>query len=389
MAARLHMVLETTIALSEQFNLALSSPAAADSTSSAPDHQPSPLPLLSASAQNLKAQTAKLSLLAINTPFTPSALVTVLSNINDSVLPSLVTATLISTPEKYTRTFRREAEALVKDALRELTALVHDIQLIATNYDKKQGFKLSDEEKNEVTIATGRVWSVCDQVVDLVAGGVVGLVIKKAKEYLELIQDGLRELKEWDPEDDLDDDDGLWGDEFGSQDDSGPNRGTLEKSAVIENGDGDEETEDEDSGNQRVKLDEEKKYLLRLFTLTSQLFSAIISYRLKKMDETLILAGSSNRLDALTSCLQDLPSLVDEAAGSLYEHNIEFADAYSLKLRDRASEAAEMLCEPWVQGDMSDTSKQGDAPKGTEDKFSKWAAVFLRVVEDLGKDKEQ
>ncbi|WEW59385.1 hypothetical protein PRK78_004856 [Emydomyces testavorans] len=393
--ARLSKILETTVALSEQFIISLSSPAATEPTPSNSIVPSEVLPLLSASAQALKSQTTKLSLLAINTPFTPSAIISVLSDINESVLPSLVTAALLLTPRNYTQTFYAEAKTLVKDALRELTALTHEVGATAEKYDRNTGFKLSEEDKHGVTTATGRVWKVCDQIGGLVSDGVVGLVIRKAREYLELVQDGIRELKEWDPEEELDDDDdddGLWGDEFGNEEDDEVNGGGTGKGkAILGHGENEEEEEEEEEQeNQRAKLDDEKKYLLRLLTLVSQLYTAIISHRLKNLDQktSLLPKSSLKLLDSLVSCLHDLPNLVDEAAGSLYEHNIEYADAYSLKLRDRASEAVQMLRQPWTNGDVSAALGENAVTKEAEDKFSKWASVWVKVVDDLTKDKE-
>ncbi|EER28359.1 hypothetical protein CPC735_062320 [Coccidioides posadasii C735 delta SOWgp] len=385
--------LDTTLALSEQFSLNLSSPNASESAAcnaSCSDPQTSPLPLLSAASHTLKAQTTKLSLLAINAPFTPSAIVTVLTDVNDAVLPSLTTAALLSVPEKYTQTFSTEAKALVKDALRELTTLIQGIRAIAVSHDKHKEFTLSGTDKNGITAATARVWEVCDHIINFASEGVVGLVVRKAKEYLELVKDGIRELKEWDPEEDLDGDDGFWVEDFGDEAHGEANGGVLGKGKAAKSGDEEEEhmedeDKDENDENQRAKLEDEKKCLLRLLTLVSQLYTAIISYRLKNLDEKAILPKFSPKLDSVASCLQDLPNLVDEAAGSLYEHNLEFSDAYSLRLRDRASEAVDLLCEPWVLGA---TLEQGDLSR-REDKFSKWATVWIKVVEGLGNDRLQ
>ncbi|KAI1909295.1 hypothetical protein LOZ12_005322 [Ophidiomyces ophidiicola] len=380
MAGRLWKALDTTVALSDKLNSSLSSPSPAVS-----DEHPSPLLLLSASTQALKSQATKISLLAINTPFTPSAICTILSEVNDSALPSLTAAALLLSPAKYTQTFHGDAKTLVQDILHELTVLIRNIKNVSIKYEENKSFRLGEDEKHGITTATGRVWKVCDQIATIASDGVVGLVIKKAKEHLELVQDCIRELKEWDPEND-DGDDGLWDDEFGDdgEDDTQGNMGGKIGHVLATDGD-----EDSEEGNRTGKLVDEKNYLLRLFTLTTQLYTAIIAHRLKKITDISILPKICSKLDTLTACLRDLPNLVDEAAGSLYEGNLEFADAYSLKLRDRAFETIDLLREPWAIEATHSILGDKAARKEVEDKFSEWGSVWLKVADELVKDREE
>jgi hypothetical protein len=229
----LSVTLATTFALIDQFTASISSsssqlsvPARELSLSS----KPSPLPLLSASAASLKAQSTKLSLLTLTPPFTPSAVSTVLSAINSSVLPSLLTAALLvaSEEDKYTASFSAEVRLLVKATLRDLHSLISCAERRSKNRDPKS--QLDEQQKNTVTEAVGRIWESCDEWVALADGGVGPFVVKKAEMWLGLIKDAVEELGDWDPEEDGVD--GLFGED--AQQDDGVGEEMGEGSAAAE-----------------------------------------------------------------------------------------------------------------------------------------------------------
>ncbi|RMZ79053.1 hypothetical protein DV737_g3555, partial [Chaetothyriales sp. CBS 132003] len=167
--------LATTLALIDQFTASLvpTDPRHHGSAPSSPE-APSPLLLLAAAAKSLKAQVTKLSLLTVTAPFTPSAVATTLQAVNDSVLPTLVTAALLVSADGFTASFATECRAYV-------------------------------------TEATGRVWQDCDVVVAFAEGGIPMFVVSKAKQWLELMKDAVAELQQWDPEEEVDEAD-LFGD---------------------------------------------------------------------------------------------------------------------------------------------------------------------------------
>lgn len=362
---KLLVILESTLGLSTQFISSLSLSAA--STSSATprsaeetdNNKNLPLPLLSAAAQTLKSNSGKISLFAINTPFTPSAITSVLAQINDSALPSLVTAAFLLHPEHYTKTFHTEINTLVKSALREYITLINDIKKIAV----ENGKSLTDEDKVAVTTSAGRVWKVCDQLVAAATDGVVGMVMQKANEFLELVRDGIKELEEWDPEESDDDDWGL----------------------VDDLADETKEEKDEDDGEDREEvvamLAGEKKELLRLLTPIAKLYTAITSQRLKPLKQQPIPSKYASNLDKLMDNLKQIPDLVDEAAGSLYEHDTQAVASYTSKLKNCAISTMEMVRQPWYPETGANTKTGGQV----EDKFTKWATVWLKVLNELGK----
>lgn len=361
MNTHLIRVLDTTLALCEEFTSSLHDNTNTQTANgNTGDNQtPSPLSLLSASATLLKSQVSKASLLAINTPFTPSAIISTLSAINDSILPSLLTAALLVDAERYTSAFATETRALVGNALCELQSLVSEIKNIALGDRGREG-GVDEAVKSAVTTATGRVWGACEKIVGVAADGVVGLVIWRAREYLALVRDGIEELREWDPAEDE-----VGGeDEFGFED---------------EDEGGDNEGENEVDEEQCTKLRAQKTHILRVLDPVAKAYTAMITHRLKSLsaDSSLTVSAISPRLDELLGCLRDIPDLTDEAAGSLYESKIPDAVEYTDKVLDRAINAVTI-----TRGliDVQEESAQSD-------KFSKWSTVWLNVVQDVRKSR--
>ncbi|KAK2739270.1 hypothetical protein FQN57_006605 [Myotisia sp. PD_48] len=365
---KLLMGLETTHALSEQFIASLSEPALQDQGIDIKKNLP--LPLLSASAQALKSHVTKLSLLSINTPFTPSAIISVISDVNASALPSLVTAALLTQPNKYTQAYHAEVRAVVRSALRELITLIGDVKQIAQREDGAKGLK--EEEKSVITIATGRVWKVCDQLVKLSVDGIIGVLIQKAKEYLDLVRDAIQELEEWDPEED-DFNDGGW-------DDDEPEKPDEEI---------DEEEDDDDEAEKKLisNLSDQKNDLLNLLTRISKFYTSLIDNRLKPLANSDLHCETISRLDTLIGHLRNIPDFTDEAAGSLYEHNVDTTAQYIGKIRESGVGAIQTVKLPWKINDSEDAEPDSETQKKLREKFSQWADIWLNVLRELEKSK--
>src|SRR4051812_251052 len=88
----------TSCALIDQFQLSLNVPKVSSDEAAKNEEYPSPLLLFKAAAESVKQTTTKLSLLSITVPFTGSAITSLVKPLNDSILPSLVTAALLVTP---------------------------------------------------------------------------------------------------------------------------------------------------------------------------------------------------------------------------------------------------------------------------------------------------
>lgn len=357
MSKQLSTVYTTTLTLIEQFQIAITTPPPAAATESAKDTEA--LPLLTASSTALKAHVTKLSLLAISSPFTHSAVGTVLRELNESVLPSLVTAALVVTPAQYTKAFHSEVLVLVRTVLSELISLVKEVKRVDEKkaQEKKETGKESDltkSEKDAVTLATGRVWDACDVVTDVATKGVVGFVMRRVEQWRDLVRDAVEEIEDWDPEDD--------DDEF--LDD------LLGEDEKEENGEDSEDDEEETAA-----LHEHKKSTLRFLKPVAQVYPAILNNRLKNAGNTPLASSAGvKKLESLMLNLQAVPDHVDEAAGALYEADFEKSAEYLQKTRKCAAKAVDLVISPWGAAD--------DAPA---DKFITWSKTWLKVIDEVSK----
>ncbi|KAJ5996450.1 hypothetical protein N7499_007232 [Penicillium canescens] len=365
--SQLSAVLSTTLTLIGQFQTALTTqPTAAAAEAAAQDAEA--LPLLTASSSALKAQVTKLSLLAITSPFTHSAICTVLRDLNESVLPSIVTAALLVTPVQYTKAFNSEVVVLVKTTLTELLNLVSDVKRVGEKKDqeKKDNGKendLSKAEKDVVTLATGRVWDACDTVTDVANKGVVGFVMRRVEQWRDLVRDAVEEIEDWDPEED--------GDEFFDEllGDDGKEQKDEE--------DSDDDDDDDDDDEETAALQEHKKSSIRFLKPVAQVYPAIINNRLKNAGNAPLSSPSGvKKLESLMLNLQAIPDHVDEAAGALYEADFDKSGQYLQKTRKCATKAVDLVMSPWVAAAGSDE---------TADKFTTWSKTWLKVIDEVSK----
>ncbi|KAJ5618222.1 hypothetical protein N7528_006865 [Penicillium herquei] len=367
MSAQLAAVLSTSTALITRFQETLAQPPqSTQPTQSSNDVKA--LPLLSASCSTLKAQVTKLSLLAITTPFTHSAVTTVLRACNESVLPSLLTATLFVSPAEYTHAFHSESLVLTKTILTEYAQLITIVKNIADQKDKakKESPKakedeLSKAEKNTVTLATGRVWDACDAVVNMATNGVIGFIARRVEQWRDLVRDAVEELENWDPEEA---DDDFFDDIMGETSDS---EGENSKSE-----DGSDDEKD------IAALQDHQKATLRFLRPVIQVYTAIVKNRLNSSQEShLNSSGAIAQLEKLMKQLQSIPDQVDEAAGTLYEDDVDSSVDYLNKIRYSASEAMDTAVSLW---------SSGEAEKQTsDDKFAAWSKAWSKVMHEVSK----
>ncbi|KAL4734965.1 hypothetical protein BDV11DRAFT_43993 [Aspergillus similis] len=361
MSQILQVAIKTTLALIEQFQFSLSTTQPDSGPATSEENQNlDPLPLLSASSTALKSHVTKLSLLAINSPFTPSAVATTLSALNESVLPSLVTAALLITPESHTRAFQSEIRVLTSTALKELSLLVKEVQVIAEEKADKKS--LEQAERDAITAVAGRVWDACDVLVDVAAKGVVGFVVRRAQEYRDLVRDAVEEIEEWDPDEE--------GDEFFDKllDDG-------DKYEAGSDGEEDEECDDEESS---AALHARKKIALRILKPIAQIYPALIANRLKRVPVPLT-PSNIGILESVLKSLQQVPDHIDEVAGALYEADLDKYTRQLRKTKESAFNAIELVVLPWdLKQTANDQENQGD-------KFTAWSKTWTKVVEEVSK----
>lgn len=371
MSKQLSTILVTTLALLDQFQDVLSPSSTTQAADSTPKDKDA-LPLLSAASAALKAQVTKLSLLTITSPFTHSAVSNVLRDVNDSVLPSLVTAALLVTPSSYTKAFHSEVLVLTKTTLAEFLSLVKEVKNI---FNKKEQEKkdsptqkeseLTKSEKDVVTLTTGRVWDACDAVTNLASNGVIGFVMHRVEQWRDLVRDALEEIEDWNPEEEDDFFDDLIGDDKEDDDDKEET--------------GDSEDENEDDENTAV-LQEQKKSTIRFLKPVAQIYPAIINNRLKNAGKAPLSSSSGvKKLESLMLNLHNIPDHVDEAAGALYEANVTRAAQFLEKVRTCAVQAVDSVISPWNAAEGADVQQQ------TDDKFTVWSRTWLKVMDEVSK----
>ncbi|PLN81215.1 3-hydroxyacyl-CoA dehydrogenase [Aspergillus taichungensis] len=358
MSKQLQITLSTSLVLAEQLQSAFSAPPPSSSSPSGDLSAKDALPLLSAAATELKSQVTKLSLLTITSPFTHTAVTSVLATMNESVLPSLVTAALLVTPSVHTKAFRAEVESQAKTALREVLALLKEVQTVAGKNDAATSRSdLSQTEKEAVTVAAGRVWDVCDALVDIAAKGVVGFVVRRVEEWRDLVRDAVEEIEEWDPDEE--------GDEFFDE--------ILSDKGDDNDNDNDDDDDDEDSENEsNAALHEQKKTSVRILKPVAQIYPAIVKHRLGSVPE--LSSSLAGKLELLMQNLQHIPGLIDEVAGALYEENTEKCVQYLVRVRNCANKVMLSVEIPWD----ADGSSTGD-------KFTAWSRTWLKVMDEVSK----
>ncbi|KAK3063443.1 hypothetical protein LTS18_000336 [Coniosporium uncinatum] len=338
------------------------------------------LPVLSVlrdSASLLKAHTTKLGLLLINKPFTPSAVEKVLREVSGTCLPTLMGAVEACRVEKWGETVGAEVRARVARVLRAFQETVAEVGRVAgggaqvgksgvvggmERLDLKsvgKGRREGEKGKEEVLASTGMVWESCDALVELERVGVVGLVVKKAEEWREMLADAMEELKEWGQDDGEDNEEDDEFDGAFSDDDS------LGKMMV---------------GGKIPKDNEELKALLqqslKKLKLIETLYKALAKRRLKTFpfdsqvqseprDNLEARTLRMRRLDEVLRYLRTIPETVDDMASRFYESDIQGVDAHLAACCKAAESASETARMDWA---------------GQEDLFTSWGGKWAEAI---------
>ncbi|KAH6678736.1 hypothetical protein B0J14DRAFT_330893 [Halenospora varia] len=322
------------------------------------------LQLASDSASLIRAHTTKLSLLIINKPFTASAINTVLRELVSGPLPGLASAVELCTAARYTKSMSEELQWRVKKLFAEFSTLVTVIPL--------DGQVLTADEKNGTgkTVGkgslanTGVVWEACDAVVELKKLGILGLVIKKADEYRDLLKDALEELQEWGEEE---------GDDEETDDGNTSNtdeEGTSAQAAVDAMFGSQRHIPSDDTEKIRPRLDSTQKRL-RLLIL---MYQAVVKRRFKTLPHLphpelpAELKSKSNGDPGIISCLDEvlkvmkkIPDVTDELANAFYELDGPEIDKRMDECFFSGFAVAELLIKNW---------------EGEQDEFTTWARKF-------------
>lgn len=349
--------LATTVALIDQF-LANLSPNSTSPNPSAPIDGPSPLVLLGAATKTLRAQVTKLSLLTVTTPFTPSAIATCTQPLNDSILMSLVTAALLTSPQRFTDAFQAECHSLSRAVLRELLSLVKLV--LARSKDGQPTAALSEIKKKEVTEATGRVWELCDETIAFAENGLPHFTAKKSNQWLDLMKDAVKELTEWDPENEADEND-IFGDAYSDDDESNPA----------------EESSSNPSDRATISAGV-KDQALKVLNRIPQSVHVVVKQRLEKlkMSDQELSSETRATLDLVLDRIRRVSELIDESAEGMYLGNLELCLKMAGEARAQTIEIVQLVIQPF--NELADGSTELIT---TQDKYVARALEWIKQVD--------
>ncbi|KZF22793.1 hypothetical protein L228DRAFT_247179 [Xylona heveae TC161] len=414
----LRSTVESTLGLLQQFQTSLNLTATASTAvngnkndhndnienQTLPNDLPNPLDVLHTAGTLLRAHTTKLGLLMINKPFTPSAITTVLREVQTGCLPAIMGAVEIccaqnestsnsSSKPSCSQTLQTEVRARVRRVFAELPHLMHEILRIAevgrgtaaspasAAPSRQAGVIHGGSDSRDSLASTGVVWDACDSLMELRDKGLAGIVVKKAEGYRDMLNDAITELREWSEEVESSDDD----DEDDDEDDA-------------ENSDDDEDNaqakdlKDEDfddlfaSSNKLpkndTKLRAQLESSLKKLKLLSTLYQALIKRRLQSVPTESTVGtdsgegeanGDASReddinatIDALMAKLKAIPDGTDELANAFYELDGEEAASEMDKCVNLAKESIALVRTNWVGGG---------------DEFTAWSAKWIEFVE--------
>lgn len=360
----LRRLVQTSAALILQFEdvlhktaLGQASPAPAPPSSSPTPQSPSidPLSLAHDAASLVKAHTTKLSLLIINEPFTPSAIVKVLQELVAGPIPGLASAVQLCEADRCTTVARQDLAWHSYRVLHELRGLVETIPLDGKilSAEKKDGAR---GDKGSLAV-TGIIWAACDDVMLMKSLGVANLLVKKVQQYRDTLQDVLDELKEWkeEGEEQQDDEDEDEVEYVANQLDTTH----LSAQDMVDDLMATRHIPRDDPDKIRERLDS----CLKRLRLTTLLYAAIVKRRLKVLPPLPAAEPTpvTKRVDEVMTILKRIPEQFNEVACSFYELEPDAIDRTMDATFFDAFAASEMLSKPW---------------DGERDEFTEWVEKF-------------
>ncbi|KAI9752527.1 MAG: 60S ribosomal protein L13 [Chaenotheca gracillima] len=375
--AGLSIAVKSTTALLQKFEHAIVNPSkdAPRNPSASQSQAPTePLALLHTSATLAKAQTTKLSLLILNKPFSPTAISTILRDLSTGPLAVMMSAAEVCTPEVWGKTMSAEVKLRVLHVLRELRGLMGNIPLSPAAVDGTDKEDNSLPASRDPLATTGGVWEACDSLADLHDKGVAGLLVQRAQQYRDTLEDAIAELTEWSQ---------------ASEADSHSDEEDEDSDAADARSNNEEDGFDDlfSSSNALPKGDSVLRSLveisLKRLALVKMLYSGLIKRRLPHVSLPVSInqsngsesasASSSHssalritRIDQLLESLKAIPEETDELASAFYELDEEDVKTRLEKCLALARNAAES-----TRTDRNDE----------EDEFTKWLDKWLVMID--------
>ncbi|KAI5459643.1 hypothetical protein BGZ63DRAFT_360391 [Mariannaea sp. PMI_226] len=302
----------------------------------------------------IRAHSTKISLLVINSPFTPSAISTIVRELVAGPIPGLASALEVCDANIYTSVLRRELAWRAQRVFIELRSLIEKIP--------KDGKVLSGADKNSgkgSLALTGVLWSACDDVTALANMGVGGFFVKKAEQWRDTLKDVMEEIKEWGEEEPEDDE----SDEENEVDDLVDQLGqsSLSKQEMLDdlmNSQDPIPRDDPDGIRPRLETS------LKRMRLVVLLYQAISKRRFKKLPPFPLQVADSDlpkRLDETAKQFEQLPDKFGDLAAALYDMDPDEIDQTMTDVFSDAVGAGKFLSLTW---------------DGSSDEFTEWIGKF-------------
>ena len=348
------VVLQTTIlnlkTLLHRFQTALRSPTPARLLI---EDSPNPLALLSDASQILKAQTTKLSLLILNSPFSPSAIVFIMNSLSNNCLPAMMSALELCPLEIYTKALHQYIKTSLSRIMMELLNLLASIPQDEHGIEKTGG--------RDTLASTGVLWAECDKMVALGSGGLTKFAVEKAEEYHGLLKDAICELEQWDPDEDSD-----------SDTDSLTSAEANTSSARLV----DTSLERSLQGFSLSPIAALRQRTLATLRIIRLLYPALIKRRILTFPnvsstttaENLPTSSHIRSLDDLINHTRHFTEETDEVAGALYAGDEEEVDDRLRKMAENSKTCVQQVRISW---------------SGNEDEFTAWAEKWMARLEEI------
>lgn len=316
------------------------------------DAPPNPLHVLRDSGKLVKAHTTKIGLLAINKPFTPSAIRKVLDELRATCIPAMMSASQICYQQQsvWSAMMADEVRARVRRVFKELETLLQELESIAKDATRRSA-------RRDSLSSTGVVWESCDAVIELDSMGIGGLAVRKAEEYRDTIKDAIEELREWKEGEDLDSE--------------GHDELLDEGDEAVE---GDKDSI-EDIFNAANSMPKDRPELAKLVDAADGklkkivlLYTALIKRRLKTFKAETSGQGNTSdveRMDKALLGLKSLPEQVDDLAGCFYDLDEERVEVAMSKCFDDAMQVSKVMQRDWQE---------------KEDEFTIWSGKWKEAL---------
>lgn len=364
---------KTVSALLDQLETAIK---ASPATQKPPASDVNALFLVHDAAKLIRAHSTKLSLLIINTPFTPSAIVKVLREVAAGPLPSLGTAVELCGAHIYSDIMQGELQWRVRKVFSEFRVLLKEIPL--------DGKVLTDDQKKGTgktvgkgsLASTGVLWQACDDLAELKNLGIAGIVVQKAEQYRDTLKDAIEELQEW-------------GNESGDEDEDEDANTDDEADEAIPNA-AQDEIDDFFGSTMHIPSDDPNKIRprlelsLRRLKLIAVMFSAVIKRRFKTLSSLTLselsigdypltqdkltppkpgsVIAPAYRVDTSVDILRTITELADNLASAFYDLDAEAIDDGMDQCFSTSLGVTELLSQDWA---------------GKDDAFTTWVSTKI------------